>query len=705
VTLALVALALALGVWLWRDRAGVTDDERTSRKNSVFVAWRRDELTRITIAHEGETVVLEREVDGDGRLAHGKEGAWRMRSPRQERADPVAVERLVATLEVATVARRASESASLELDPPRASGSVRMGDVEVPFVLGGTSPRPEGSGYFRVGREAPVVVTREVVEALLASSDVYRDRAVVPYLATELARVEVRRPDGGFTLERLDDRSFRTVESGVLTSRVALERLWAALAEMRAEAFPKDADVERLIARPAVTLALTPKDANKPRAELVIGEACPGHPADVVVVVRAPARSAACAPKDVLAAFALEASQLDERRVFGVRMDEIEELRLERSAGVAAEGAPRAIELARKGTGFHERAPEDRDLNSAEAEAGTELLTRLASSEATSVARAPAGAPPFVAVARARVRAGEHEESVDVGAPRADGGATLRRVLDDARLEVDAAVVRRLVPRATSLRPRDVLTGEPRRAVGVTLGCGVAQELRDRGEGMRLVSPAGYETDGAIVQLLDGLLRGHIDAWVADADDGRFGFGPSACRVAVSFDDDRGPEVVWFGAEGEGGVYARVESRAGVMVAPKALRELAGRLYVSRALLGSASSSSSSSVEAVRVTVGGRPVAGVPAGAVAGLSAARVVSLTREVGSVEVVIEASLAEGGPPRRVLCGAVQGGERRCAVDGVLATFVVSESRLAPLLGSSSGADAGPPPDASPVRAARP
>lgn len=701
-TIVLVVCAVALGVWLWLDRDRVTEGERKRRENSAFVVWRREELAQITVVHDGETIVLQR--DPAAPLAQGKEGAWRMLSPRQERADPVAVERLLTTLELATVVRKATDTAALGLDAPRATGAVRMGNLDVPFVLGAVSPRPEGSGYFRVAGETPVVVSREVVDALLAPSDVYRDRAVVPYLATELRRFEAKRGDqGGFTLDRIDDRSFRVAESGVLASRTAVERVWAALAEMRAEAFPKDADVERLTAHPVVTLTLTPEDGAKPPAELVIGEACPAHPADVVVLRRAPTRVAACAPKDIVAALVVDPASLGETHVFTTRMDEIEELRLERVAGggraaPASDGgraAPDAIEIARKGTGFHQRAPVDRDLTADEAEAATELLTRLASSEARAVTR---GGPPFSAVARAKIRSGEHEETVEIGAPAADGHATLRRVLDDARLDVDAPVVRRLLPRETSLRPRRALEGEVRRAARVLLRCGVDQELVDRGEGLRLVSPAGYETDGAIVQLVDGVLRGHVDTWVADAADGHFGFRADGCHVVIAFEGGNAPVTLWFGSEGEGGVYARIEPRAGVMVAPRALRELAGRIYVSRGSLRV----EAATIERVRVTAGGKPVTPrdpkALADAVAALSADRVESLENGVGTPDLVLDVSVTEGGLARRIACKAFSPAERHCSIDGVNATFAVAEARLAPFLPAvlparEAGADGGP------------
>ena len=681
-TIVLVVLAFALGLWLWLDRDRVTQGERKRRENSVFVAWRREELTQIRLQHDGETIVLER--DARGASSEGKEGLWRMTSPRAERADPVAVERLLTTLEFATVARKVAESApSLGLDAPRASGAVQMGGLTTSFVLGGESPRPEGSGYFRVGDGAPIVVSKELVTALLEPSDTYRDRTVVPYLASELSRFEVTREGGGFALERIDERSFRLAGDGLLASRTAVERLWAALAEMRAEAFPKDADADRLTAHPVVTVKLTPKDDKRPAAELVIGEACPAHPADVVVLRKTPTRAVACAPKDVVVALAGDAMALVEKHPFTLHMDEVEELRLERIA------PPLAVEIARKGTGFHARSPFDRDLTAPEADAANALVTSITLGEATSVTRG--GGAAFVAFARATIHLGESKQVVEIGTPRADGRATLRRVVDDARLEADAGLVRKLVPRETSLRPRAVLVGEPRRVSRVVLRCGTEQELVDRGEGFRFVVPAGYEADGSIAQLVDAVTKGHADAWVADADDGTFGFARDACRVVFGFEDGNAPVTLTFGGEGEGGAYAKLEGvtgRAGVMVMPKGWRELAGRIYVSRGALRT----EASRIDHVRVTAFGKPVTPSDANALrdaaAGLYADRVVALhAKPRAPADVTIEIGLADGGVPKHVSCASPKAKDETawvCTVDGVDATFAVLPGKMAAFLG---------------------
>jgi hypothetical protein len=684
-TLIMVVLAAALGLWVWLDRDHVTSGERKLRENNVFPVWRKEDLAELTVAHDGETIVLHREG-----------GTWRLTSPRAERADPAAVDRLLTTLEFATIARRASEGTSLGLDPPRANGSLRMGGLVVRFALGGPSPRPEGTSYLRVGEDPPIVVGKELADALLASSDVYRDRTVVPYLATELARFQVVHPGGGFALERIDERSFKVADAGVLAARGAVDRMWAALAEMRAEAFPKDADVDRLTARPTLTITMTPKDGKLPPAEIAIGDACPGHPNDVVVLRKTPTRIAACAPKDVVAALLVNGPALLERHPFTLRMDEVEELHLERlgpgDAGDGGTAAPTVIEIARKGTGFHQRAPADRDLSPEEAEAATEVITRIASAEADAVTR---GAGPFTAIARARIRSGDHDQVVEVGAPDAKGHSVLRRTLDDARLDVGPVVVRLLVPRETTLRPHTIVASETRRATRVVLRCGVDQELVDRGEGFRLVTPAGFEADGGIAQLVDAIVRGRVDPWISDVDDGTFGFTRDGCHVVLGFEDGNAPVTVWFGAEGEGGVYGRVDTRSGVFIVPKALRELAGRIYVNRGALRA----EAARIEHVRATFQGKPVvreASALQAAVAALFADRVVSLGKKgVAVPDLVIEVAISEGGAPRRIACRPSDApAEHLCTVSGVDATFGLASARLAPFLPpvDAGSADAG-------------
>lgn len=688
----LVLLAAGLGWYAWIDRERVTEGERKSRENNAFSAWRREELSRIEIVHEGDRLVLERDAK--------KDAPWRMLSPHEGRSDQAAVDRLISTLEFATAVRKATEGASLGLDTPRAYGSITMGGLVQRFALGGPSPRPEGSSYFRVDDRAPIVVSKETTDALLQSSDTYRDRSVVPYLSLELDRFEVARPAAraGFALERIDDHSFRVASEGVLASRDTLELVWSALAEMRASVFPNDADADRLTAQPVVTIKMVPKDASKPPAELVIGGPCPTSPNDVVVLRKAPTRVAACAPKSVLEALSMSPKGLVDRRPFSFNADEVEELILERQGGEGAGAAPSKIEIARKGMGFHARAPFDRDLTPEEADAAGELVSKIATAEADSAVPSK-GQPPFVPVAKARVRSGEFEQVVEIGPIPNDAKLVpVHRLADDARLEVSPAVARLLLPRETSLRPRPLL-GETRKATRVLLRCGTPQELTDTGEGFRFVEPKGYEADASISELVSALTRGKVDAWVSDTpEDPAFGLADSRCRVVLGFEGGNEPRTLLFGAEGEGGVYGRVEGRPEVFVAPKSMLELLSRNYVSRAALRVPADLGAT----VSVTYEGKPVSKDPAelrDALAALYADRVTSFTAERGPRTLLLDVSTADAGLRKLVACApsgapgeAKKGEEWLCTTSGVSATFAVSKGKIAAFLPGNVARDGG-------------
>jgi hypothetical protein len=693
-TIVLVLLAIGLGVWLFVDRDRVTEGEKQRREKSVFSAWRREELSRLEIVHEGETLVLTRDAKADA--------PWRMTSPREDRCDQQAVERLLTVLEFASVARKASEGGALGLDPPLASGSVSMGGLVIHFALGGPSPRPEGSSYFRVDHDPPIVVNKELTRALLQSSDAYRDRTVVPYLSIELARFQVKREGGGFTFERAGERTFRVADAGVLAANESLDHVWNALAEMRAEAFPKDADVEQLTAKPELTIVMTPKDAAKPPAELVLGGACPGHPNDVVVLRKTPTKVAACAPKSVLEALRAPPSAFVDHRPIPLRADEIAELHLEWVGDVDAGARPRAIDIARKGTGFHEREPVDRDLEGAELDAANVLVQRIATASAISVVK---GGEPFTPVARATARFGDEEHVVEIGPLPGAGGASgagdarvvMRRVTDGARLEVAPGVARRFVPRETSLRSRSLIE-KGRRVTRVMLRCGLSQDVVDAGEGFRLVDPPGFETDSEIVALVDGLTRGKVDAWVSDTLDGGFGLSDDGCRVILGFEGGNAPMTIRFGAQGETGVYGNVEGSTDVFVVPRSIRDLAAAIYVSRASLRV----DPRTVERLRVVVDGKPAAHTAPVALASLYADRVTRVGKgagiaDVGKPEITIDVTIADGGAPKHIVCGPLTSDEKRaCGTDGIAATYLVAEARIKRLLGG--------PPDAGDANVAR-
>jgi hypothetical protein len=185
------------------------------------------------------------------------------------------------------------------------------------------------------------------------------------------------------------------------------------------------------------------------------------------------------------------------------------------------------------------------------------------------------------------------------------------------------------------------------------------------------------------------VVRAKVDTWVSDErEDPAFGLDGDTCHFVLGFEDGNKPLTVFLGAAGEGGVYGRTDASAGVFVAPRALRELAERIYVSRGSMRVPPSL----IERVTVTRDGRRVAGLDAAALRDAASTLVADRVVAVGAPklvrpDLVVEIAVAEAGARgmKRVSCGAGRNaGERFCAVDGVAATFAVPLSRLATFLG---------------------
>src|SRR5450432_2589206 len=112
VSLILVALSIGLAAYvLLIDKDKITDKERADRPKNVFPVFRKDELTRVELdidssisdgaAVSGENLVFERSAADDS-----GDREWRMTSPRQEKAEADAVDRLMGALEFATFIRK-----------------------------------------------------------------------------------------------------------------------------------------------------------------------------------------------------------------------------------------------------------------------------------------------------------------------------------------------------------------------------------------------------------------------------------------------------------------------------------------------------------------------------------------------------------------------------------------------------------------------
>ena len=573
-SIVLAVLALALGVWIWIDRGTITDAEREKRPKNVLPAFRRDEVSRVEITKGNEKLVLVRDVDRDA------DASWRVESPEPGLADPNAVEQLSSAFEFATFVRKVDPKSAPTFDSPRASGSITMGKLTYRFVLGSVAPTPEGASYFKLDGDAVYVVSKELSEQLLKGAGAYKSRTVVPYLSLDLASLEIRGKsvslsggEASVRIERTGELTFKIAGSGLRASREALDKLWSAFAEMRAESF-----TDEHVGDANFTITMTPKDGRK-TGEILVGGPCKDHPDDLVVSRTSPTKLDACAPKGIVDGLSLGADDLADAKLFFAHEDELEEIALSNDDG--------KIELARKGSGWHARAPFDRDLAGDEVDAANTLASAVIRARGTSVSVFAPG--DFTVRSHLRVRGGEmkEEENVDVG-QTASGAWVAHRLSDNARIALTDDVARHLKPSKSALKGRDVVQPalDPKDVAGLTLRCGVAQDLTRDGSQWKMTSPAGYTADqAAALDLVDQIAHLRADAWIADTDDGSFGIATSTCTRDAR--RQRWPLCdVAHRARGRERRVARSRTTRRVFLEPRPFRDALARILVDRSVIG-----------------------------------------------------------------------------------------------------------------------
>jgi hypothetical protein len=595
--LVLVVLAAGTAAYAYVvDRGHVSDADRGARRTDVFPSFRVDDVRRIELVHGAEKLVLDRQgaVAAPGSAASrtwvSSGGGWAMTSPRRDATDPAAVDVLLRELEMATRVRDVQESDARGLDSPRVRGTVAVGSVEYRFALGADAAIPDGSAYMHIDGEGTFVVGRSLKVQLLRGADAYRDRTLVPYGASEVARLEMRAPTGGVVALERRGTAFRVGGGpGLRASRAEVDHLFEALADARAETFLDDAAADRAVGPQAQALVLIPRDTARPRLSLLVGGACPSADPtlqeDVVVVRLEPSRASACATKGLIDSLGVTAESLVDRSPLVAHADEIEELRID-----PVDSAGPRVELARRGSGWHERAPTDRDLAADEVDSANGLAASLAGARALD-ARAPATGERLKARARTTIirTGGAAAEVIEIAAPDVDGVALARRVDDGAILRLPREVARRFEPHPIAVEGRLVWRTpfDPAAVVAIDDSCGRFPQRIQLDDGSW--TTRGYAVDNvSAASLAESFARAKPDAWVAETDDGTYGFGRvGSCTVTLTLGPatDGGAERrvgLVFGDQAEGGLYARTVDGQGVFLAPLALREIASHPAIDR---------------------------------------------------------------------------------------------------------------------------
>jgi len=537
----IVSAVGAMGYLWFFDRGSVTDTEREARAADVFPAFRKGDVTRITLSRGGEQLVLERIAPSDG-----GGGGWMLRAPRDESAETGAVEALLQELESATRVRKVDGAQGFEA--PRATGTIAMGRITYRFTLGAPAPTPTGAAYMKLEGEGAFVVPASLADALLKPADAFRIRQLTPYGIADAKRVDVRAPGGAFALERAEAGDFRLVAGGLRVGHATVDRLTSAIAEARADAFVADA---RVPAGPVTVVSLEPIDPSSGRVALSIGGTCPNDAHDLVAVRTSPSpQIAACVAHGILDALGTDAA-VDPKLIYATP-DDVAELTL------ATLPSGISIDLARADNGWHERLPDDRLLEGEDADAASALVSAVVGAAGDVHGKGELSGPPRlrVTVVRAQDRA---TELVDV-AFAADGSATARRAEDGALVSLSAAVAQSLLPRPTALRSAALYPSELRSMEirSLSTSCdGVTQELSHGDAGWTMVSPAGYAADVArAIDAVDALEHARAQSWITDS--GPFGFDEAKCSLSATLGVEGGSRRIGivFGREGGGGVYA-----------------------------------------------------------------------------------------------------------------------------------------------------
>lgn len=616
-TLLLVALAAAAAVALLvLDRGSVSTDEAERRKKHLFEAWRPDEITELTVtmASPGapQTARLTRgEVDDAGQRP------WNVEIDGQRYpADEPTVDQLLGTLEFATAERRvsaeASDPAALGLASPRLSIALAMGPRRERLLLGGGAPTPPGAVYAEVAGRGVFVITKQLASALDVPPDRFRSRSFVPYVAAELSGLTLDGDGGSRRFSRAPwgggrGAGFRFAEgspegSGVRVSAPALDLVLSALGRMQADAFLSEEEAQQAAASggPRVTLTLEPSDPAAKRGVIDVGGACPGRPDHVVAVRREPTRAAACVPASVLDPLTEEAPRFVDLALVAAPLDEVAEVKL--AAG------ERSLELARAGSEWHLRAPQDRPVPT---ETGRALVQAILDVRA---ARLLPGASDLAALGLASPRAtlrvvstppgaateGEPQERIEtleIGAEQA-GVVHVRRLEDGAIAEIPALAAGALLPSEVSLRSMKVFDFTPDQVSALRIERpGLVQRLRRTDEGAwRLIEPSGdgLEADGGLADELAELLAGlQAERWIAADADQSYGLGAPRLTVEAELDPARESGAgstgaatraarVELGARAGAGSFAHAGDGAAVFVAPPSLEAAAGRLLLRR---------------------------------------------------------------------------------------------------------------------------
>jgi hypothetical protein len=203
-TLILLALVIALGVWIKFFESKQPNTEEARREAGNVLNFDREKLDGIVIQNGDDRIEL-----------HRKAGKWRLTAPAQDQADASAIDNLISDLEswrkVAVIppkkgGAKETDFGEYGLANPKLSLKLEMPGGS-PAIAFGKDAAFEGEVYVRVG-EAPeiVVAGKSVRDDISKKPDDFRDRKLTSLTSPEVTRAVLKSPAGEIELAKKNER-------------------------------------------------------------------------------------------------------------------------------------------------------------------------------------------------------------------------------------------------------------------------------------------------------------------------------------------------------------------------------------------------------------------------------------------------------------------------------------------------------------------
>jgi hypothetical protein len=589
---AVLALALATGTALVLTRERPTTSEREARANNLFPSFPRERMVRLSVQSQHPLELsLERAPDG-GSPTYTLAGGIP--------ADPEAAESLLRGLEMAAFYRRFSNSEvdreKFGLAKPRATLRAEFTHFALTLLIGKEALTPSGNSYvaaqgqdgeWRVG-----LMRSDAVKELLVGPDDLRPRALVPYGLSELSAVAFHDAGVDVAVKRGKGPAWLDAR-GQRVRRDTIEHLVFELGTLKAEPFLELGAARAALERDGALSATFTLKASGTPLSLRVGSTCPTDPARLVAERMTPTPAAACVAGGLRRLFTDVAGNLQDTSLFALHGDEVESLLIEREG--------KKLELARSERGFLLRSPARAEVALNVGNGRLDALLEAHGELVNEPDLAAFGLALPLGTVRLRSSSVEgselFDEVVELGRPRADGQLPVRRREDGRVLLVPREAARAYSVDSTLLRSPKLLDFGPSDVSKLEVSWDGEREVLERGPAgtLDLVEPKGMQHDGALaLELLQALGTMHTDRWVADLDDGSFGFQHPRAKAAVTLRArDAGPAVATLvvGGNTAGGAFAELDTSPGVFVLESSVVTRLTTLLLTRALLGDAPAS------------------------------------------------------------------------------------------------------------------